>query len=173
MQSTPSVAESTVSNEGGTGGTDVGEISLESMFQNFDTDRSGFIDKEEFRALLRAVAGVFELVEPTQSDVDIFFRDSDKNHDNKLDFEEFSRFVGEMREQKRKISELFQAAAVEGNGIPKASFPGVIDSLVSALKYAEPTQMQLEAFLRDKPVVEYPDFIKFVKMLYLLSRLEV
>ena len=61
----------------------VGHSSARVLFDRYDVDRSGSIDKTELREMLSEKANV------TDDDIDEVMRDIDKNADDRISFEEF------------------------------------------------------------------------------------
>lgn len=53
-------------------------------FKMFDVDQSNFLEKNEFAQLIRRIADVFHVEEPTMSDVDKLMNAIDVNGDGKI-----------------------------------------------------------------------------------------
>ena len=60
---------------------------VKATFRQVDTDQSGYIDKEELRAVLQKLGG-----EVTEEEVDKCYGQLDENDDGKIDFDEFSKW---------------------------------------------------------------------------------
>eukprot|EP00331_Platyophrya_macrostoma_P011159 CAMPEP_0176411442 /NCGR_PEP_ID=MMETSP0127-20121128/3608_1 /TAXON_ID=938130 /ORGANISM="Platyophrya macrostoma, Strain WH" /LENGTH=503 /DNA_ID=CAMNT_0017791037 /DNA_START=38 /DNA_END=1549 /DNA_ORIENTATION=+ len=64
------------------------------LFDKYDTDKSGYLDFHEIPALLKETNSIVNLNKPiTEEDVHQYLSTFDKNHDNKLSFEEFTKLI--------------------------------------------------------------------------------
>ena len=67
---------------------------MRAVFNEFDSDKSGFIDVNEMKNALEQMFGETEHVETVLADMMVKL--GDKNGDNKLDFEEFCNWCDQM-----------------------------------------------------------------------------
>ena len=95
---------------------------LRIAFDSFDKDGSGYLDKHEVMDLLRMnvkESGIHK--QPTEADVDTFFKSIDESGDQSIDFEEFRDFM--LRNMaERLIVPLRDYLTAEGFNLPKYKF---------------------------------------------------
>ena len=58
-------------------------------FQAYDTDNSNFIEIKELKNLMNDVSREINIPEPSDDDIYQVLKETDKNNDNKISFEEF------------------------------------------------------------------------------------
>ena len=68
----------------------------EEAFNTVDTDRSGLIDKDEFKKCVFQVAKGFGLEHPDQSHVDEIYSKLDSDGNGSIDLDEFKKYVKEI-----------------------------------------------------------------------------
>ena len=64
------------------------EAKLKEEFDKIDTDKSGMIDKKEFKALIDKVAKNAEIDPPKDEDFEGMFKKFDKDNSGKITFDE-------------------------------------------------------------------------------------
>jgi Ca2+-binding EF-hand superfamily protein len=57
---------------------------LNAAFRNFDVDKSGFLEKNEFGQLIKRIAMAFHVEEPSFADIDNLAQALDVNGDGKI-----------------------------------------------------------------------------------------
>ena len=67
------------------------EVSTE-LFNAFDADKTGFIERSEFKNLLTEFSNKAGIDLPTDSEIDEIMKDLDQNNDNKFSLDEFTTF---------------------------------------------------------------------------------
>ena len=73
------------------------ELKVKQIFQQFDTDKSGFLDQEETKMLFKGLNnGNFDKVQ-----YDAFMSQLDKNNDKAVDLEELTNFFIKYAQSKR------------------------------------------------------------------------
>ena len=68
----------------------------EEAFNTVDTDKSGFIDKDEFKKCVLQVAKGFGLENPEQSHVEEIYSKLDSDGNGSIDLNEFKKYVREI-----------------------------------------------------------------------------
>ena len=68
----------------------------EEAFNTVDTDRSGLIDKEEFKKCAIQVAKGFGLEHPDQSHIEEIYSKLDSDGNGSIDLDEFKKYVKEI-----------------------------------------------------------------------------
>ena len=68
----------------------------EEAFNTVDTDRSGFIDKDEFKKCVFQVAKGFGLENPEESHVEEIYSKLDSDGNGSIDLDEFKKYVKEI-----------------------------------------------------------------------------
>ena len=68
----------------------------EDAFNAVDTDRSGLIDKDEFKECVFQVAKGFGLENPDQSHVEEIYNKLDSDGNGSIDIDEFKKYVKEI-----------------------------------------------------------------------------
>ena len=68
----------------------------EEAFSTVDTDRSGFIDKDEFKKCVFQVAKGFGLENPEESHVEEIYSKLDSDGNGSIDLDEFKKYVKEI-----------------------------------------------------------------------------
>ena len=68
----------------------------EEAFNAVDTDKSGFIDKDEFKKCVFQVAKGFGLEHPEQSNVEAIYAKLDSDGNGSIDLDEFKKYVKEI-----------------------------------------------------------------------------
>ena len=69
------------------------------VFNFFDTDKSGFIERCELKPLLNKISKQLNLPFPEEKDIDEGLKQLDLNKDGKLQFSEFLPFYEQVYEQ--------------------------------------------------------------------------
>lgn len=69
------------------------------VFNFFDTDKSGFIERCELKPLLNKISKQLNLPFPEEKDIDDGLKQLDLNKDGKLQFSEFLPFYEQVYEQ--------------------------------------------------------------------------
>ena len=85
---------------------------VRATFRQVDADQSGYIDKEELRAVLQKLGG-----QVNDEEVDKCYKELDENDDGKIDFEEFSKWY--LKSENRiesDVQQLFNRFDRDGNG---------------------------------------------------------
>ena len=62
---------------------------MDHAFRDFDLDKSGFLERHEFKAVLQKVTCIFNVEDPSESDIDAVMKELDFNGDGKISQEEF------------------------------------------------------------------------------------
>ena len=68
----------------------------EEAFNAVDTDKSGYIDKDEFKKCVFQVAKGFGLQHPDQSHVEEIYSKLDSDGNGSIDLDEFKKYVKEI-----------------------------------------------------------------------------
>jgi Ca2+-binding EF-hand superfamily protein len=71
---------------------------LSAAFKNFDVDRSGVLEKNEFGHLLKRIASAFHVEEPSFAEIDNVVQALDVNGDGKITRDEFEQLIHEIIE---------------------------------------------------------------------------
>ena len=66
---------------------------VEEAFRTVDTDKSGYIDKDEFKQCSLQVAKGFGLENPTQSAIEEVYNKLDADGNGTIDLDEFKKYV--------------------------------------------------------------------------------
>ena len=69
------------------------------VFNFFDTDKSGFIERNELKPLLNKISKQLNLPLPEEKDIEEGLKQLDLNKDGKLQFSEFLPFYQQVYEQ--------------------------------------------------------------------------
>ena len=69
------------------------------VFNFFDTDKSGFIERNELKPLLNKISKQLNLPLPEEKDIEEGLKKLDLNKDGKLQFSEFLPFYQQVYEQ--------------------------------------------------------------------------
>ena len=69
------------------------------LFDSFDYNHDGKIDKSEIIPLLKQISKIYGLPNPTQSEINEGFKQLDLNKNNLIEFEEFIHFYQELYNQ--------------------------------------------------------------------------
>ena len=72
------------------------------IFNRFDKDKSGFIEKDELRELLITVSKQLNLPFLTEKEIEEGLKQLDNNNDGKLQFDEFLKFYEQLYEEVMK-----------------------------------------------------------------------
>ena len=72
------------------------------IFNRFDKDKSGFIEKDELRELLITVSKQLNLPILTEKESEEGLKQLDNNNDGKLQFDEFLKFYEQLYEEVMK-----------------------------------------------------------------------
>ena len=72
------------------------------IFNRFDKDKSGFIEKDELRELLITVSKQLNLPILTEKEIEEGLKQLDNNNDGKLQFNEFLNFYEQLYEEVMK-----------------------------------------------------------------------
>ena len=72
------------------------------IFNRFDKDKSGFIEKDELRELLITVSKQLNLPILTEKEIEEGLKQLDNNNDGKLQFDEFLKFYEQSYEEVMK-----------------------------------------------------------------------
>ncbi len=74
-----------------------------------------------------------------------------------------------MKAQKEKLAEIFSRFDKMSSGhVSLEQFPILIDTVCKEFGYPKYNDVQMKNFLRRKKVVQFGEYLQFVKMLYLL-----
>lgn len=66
---------------------------LNAAFRNFDVDKSGVLEKNEFGQLIKRLAMAFHVEEPSFADIDNLALALDANGDGKITREQFEQLI--------------------------------------------------------------------------------
>ena len=66
---------------------------LSAAFKNFDVDKSGILEKNQFGHLLKRIASAFYVEEPSFAEIDNVVQALDVNGDGKITREEFEQLI--------------------------------------------------------------------------------
>jgi len=66
---------------------------VQAVFNFFDTDKSGLIDRSELGNALRHIGNELKIGEPTEEEINQIFADLDTDRSGKIDSTEFATFV--------------------------------------------------------------------------------
>lgn len=69
---------------------------VESSFNKYDTDKSGYIEKSELMEVLKQMNKDLKRPEPTEKEVNAKLKELDINSDGKISKEEYEKLVKEM-----------------------------------------------------------------------------
>jgi Ca2+-binding EF-hand superfamily protein len=69
-----------------------------AVFDSFDKDGNGSIDKSEIKPLLLKISSQLKLPQPSDNDISEGFKQLDDNNNNKLEFDEFIQFYKQIYE---------------------------------------------------------------------------
>ena len=69
-----------------------------AVFDSFDKDGNGSIDKSEIKSLLLKISSQLKLPQPSDNDISEGFKQLDDNNNNKLEFDEFIQFYKQIYE---------------------------------------------------------------------------
>ena len=69
------------------------------LFDSFDSNHDGKIEKSELIPLLNKISKIYGLPNPTQSEINEGFKQLDLNQNNLIEFEEFIHFYQELYNQ--------------------------------------------------------------------------
>ena len=72
------------------------------IFNRFDKDKSGFIEKDELREILITVSKQLNLPILTEKEIEEGLKQLDNNNDGKLQFDEFLKFYEQLYEEVMK-----------------------------------------------------------------------
>jgi Ca2+-binding EF-hand superfamily protein len=93
---------------------------LKRLFAIFDKDNDGFIDEKELKFVVRSVG-----LHPSDEEVKALLAKADDNHNGKLEFDEFVKFVNsalQVRlEDEKELVRAFTAFDKDGNGLIDAN----------------------------------------------------
>jgi Ca2+-binding EF-hand superfamily protein len=64
-----------------------------NLFQQYDTDKTGFLSLKQLRNFMRSVAEAFNMPKPSRREVKAALNDIDDNKDGKLSFEELKPVI--------------------------------------------------------------------------------
>ena len=81
-------------------------IASDRMFKDADTNGDDIVDKDELGVELLKIAKCFGFPEPNKDTVELILLKYDKNHDGKIDKQEFKLFFKNALENFLKIAEL-------------------------------------------------------------------
>ena len=100
------------------------EDDYKSIFEKYDLDGSGSLERDEIIKILTEFKGRA----PTQKQLDKFFSSVDSNNDGKISFQEFKKVLCDMRTSKQdEIKKCFQIFDTNGNGlIDKSELENII-----------------------------------------------
>lgn len=76
----------------------IAEVAKE-VFNTYDVDKSGYIDKKELKPLLTKISKQLSLPVPDDKDIQDGLKQLDINQDGKLQFNEFLPFYKQVYEQ--------------------------------------------------------------------------
>jgi Ca2+-binding EF-hand superfamily protein len=68
-------------------------VMTKHVFQMYDIDRNGFVDKDEFKFMMRVLKGFRDADVPVIQFTDQLFKQYDKNKDGLLSYEEFRSYL--------------------------------------------------------------------------------
>ena len=66
---------------------------VENVFKEVDTDKSGFIEKNEFAAVAKKVSKEYKAPEPTDAEITEALKAIDANNDGKISKEELGSLI--------------------------------------------------------------------------------
>ncbi len=69
------------------------ERELDLAFKNYDTDGSGFLERNEFTALFKSLMSLFNVEEPSYDDIEDILKLLDTSGDGKISRSEFDTLI--------------------------------------------------------------------------------
>lgn len=66
---------------------------VDGLFEQNDTDNTGYIEKEEFVKIVNDLSESMQIPEPSESEVDEVIESLDQNNDGKFNKNEFTSFI--------------------------------------------------------------------------------
>ena len=91
------------------------EDARRTIFDKYDTNKSGTLSAEEIQKGLEELSGDFE-ISPTREEVDAIIAAIDKNDDKELNFKEFCELYDQIKESGDSIREQFNFFDKDGSG---------------------------------------------------------
>ncbi len=141
--------------------TDDQLVELKEAFEMFDRDRDGWIGQKELGNILRSLGH-----EPSEMELADMIRDSDKNEDGLIDFNEFMQIMHKRAKDSDIEDELIEAFKIfdkESEGkIPTDEFRHIMLTLGERLTEDEVDEMIKEADSKGEGFIDYKEFAKII-----------
>ena len=139
----------------------------EQMFKEADTDSSGFIEKDELKAVLTEMAKSEGLEAPTDDQVDRRMKALDISGDGKISFAEFLNFLATMKVMLICATVFAEVDADKSGTIDKAELKTVLVSLYAKQGLDAPTDDEVNEYMTalDKSgdgVIDFYEFCDFM-----------
>lgn len=62
---------------------------MRQAFKDFDTDRSGYIERHQLAVMMKRLTGAFNVEEPSEEEINDILRDLDVNGDGRVSQSQF------------------------------------------------------------------------------------
>ncbi len=139
----------------------------ELMFKEADTDSSGYIEKDELKAVLTEMAKSEGLDEPTDDQVDRRMKALDLSGDGKISFGEFLNFLATMKVMLICVAAFSEVDTDKSGTIDKGELKVVLNALYQKQGLAAPSDEDVTKFMTalDKSgdgVIDFYEFCDFM-----------
>lgn len=143
------------------------KIEAKKMFKAADTDKSGYIEKSELKAVLTAMAKSEGLDEPSDAMVEHRLKSADTSGDGKISFREYYKFMKGMKVM-MIVAEVFSKFDTDNSGtIDKRELKNVLKMLCKQQGLATLRNEEISKFMTaiDKSgdgVIDFYEFTDFM-----------
>jgi len=147
---------------------DAGLLELRAVFDRFDKDSSGHIDRYELRLVLEELGK-----DPSDKDIEKMLADGDRDGNNLIDWQEFAGMMGHKvdapmsseDEDAAVLAEVFKVFDLDGSGfIDRTELKAMMASLETK-SFRAPPEEEVDAMLNDADQnrdgkIDYEEFCK-------------